>query len=83
MSFKNIVSDLKVTPYEELDLMIKWLGPESTKHAINIRASHLNNPELHVGLKRVWERLDEKYGAAEMVEESLKRNVENFQTLQR
>ena len=79
MSFKSIVAELKVTPFEELDLLAKWLGMESARQAINIRGSNMNNPEL--GLKRVWERLDEKYGAAEMVEESLKKKLRDFPTL--
>ena len=65
-SFKSIVSKLKVNPFEELDLLAKWLDVESARQAINIRASNMNHPELC--LIRVWERLDEKYGAAEMVD---------------
>ena len=70
------MAELKVTPFEELDLLAKWLGVESARQAINIRGSNMNNPEL--GLKRVWERLDEKYGAAEMVEESLKKEAQRL-----
>ena len=79
VSFKNIVTELKVTAFEELDLLAKWLGTESARQAINIRAANMNNPEL--GRIRVWERLEEKYGAAEMVEDSLKKKLREFPAL--
>ena len=44
VSFKSIVTKLKVTPFEELDLLVKWLGVDSSRQATNIRASNMNNP---------------------------------------
>ncbi|XP_071151786.1 merlin-like [Mytilus edulis] len=43
-SFKNVIDELQVSDSEQIDLLIKWLGPESGKHAMSIRASNANNP---------------------------------------
>lgn len=55
--------------------MIKYLGPESSKHANSIKISNVNNPTR--GLQRVLERLDEGYGSPEMVEFALKQKLSN------
>ncbi|XP_071177333.1 uncharacterized protein [Mytilus edulis] len=78
-SFKNILSELSVTAMEELDLMVKWLGPESTRHANSIRASNIHDPTK--GLQRLWERLDERYRSPESVEASLIAKLNNFPKL--
>lgn len=69
-SFSIIMKDLSVTPMEELDLLIKFLGLESKQHAMRIRASYPIDPAK--GLYRVWERQDERYGSPELVESILK-----------
>ena len=43
-SFTGIVKELNVSPFEELDLLVKWLGPESKRFASSIRSSNINNP---------------------------------------
>ena len=78
-SFKNIMSELSVSSFEELDLLVKWLGPETSSQVLNIRAAHANNPTL--GLKMAWERLDNKFGCPEMVDEALKKKLHNFPRL--
>lgn len=78
-SFKGIVEELGCTPVEELDLLVKWLGPESKKYAMSIRTSNANCPSR--GLQRIWERLDERYGCPEMVEAALKNKLANFPKL--
>ncbi|XP_071167095.1 uncharacterized protein [Mytilus edulis] len=78
-SFKNVTDELQVSDSEQIDLLIKWLGPESAKHAISIRASNANNPTI--GIQRLWKRLDERYGAPEMLEASLKIKLAKFPTL--
>lgn len=62
-SFCGVVKELSLTPSEEFDLLIKWLGPESRKHAISLRTANANDPGR--GLKRLWERLNERYGSPE------------------
>lgn len=68
--FKSIIQELSVTTNEELDLLIKWLGTESAKHAT------VKDPEK--GLQRIWERMDERYGSPELIEMVLKAKLTNF-----
>ena len=78
-SFQGIVEELDCTPVEELDLLVKWLGPESKKYAMSICTSNANCPSR--GLQRLWERLDERYGCPEMVEAALKNKLATFPKL--
>ncbi|XP_056020363.1 uncharacterized protein LOC125680242 [Ostrea edulis] len=75
-TFKNITKELNVTPFEEMDLLVKWLGPESRKFASSMRASNINNP--FTGLRRIWDRLEERYGRPEMIETALKQKLYSF-----
>lgn len=78
-SFQSIMQELQVSYVEELDLLVKWLGPESAKHALSIRSSNAGNPER--GCFRIWERMDERYGSPEMVESALQDKLTNFPRL--
>ena len=40
ISFQNIVKELEVTVTEEIDLLLRWLGPESRKQASSIKMSN-------------------------------------------
>ena len=71
--------ELGVTPFEEIDLLVKWLGPESSKSAKSIRAA--NAHDLPRGLQRIYDRLQERYGRPEMVESAMKRKLNSFPTL--
>ena len=73
-SFKSIMSELSVSPFEELDLLIKWLGHESKKFAMSIRFSIPTQPKE--GLECILERLNERYISPELVEAALKRKSE-------
>lgn len=75
-SFKAITRELVVSPTEESELMIKWLGPESTRFAQSIRTSNIDNPS--VGLQKIWQRLEDRFGNPEMVETSLKSKLADF-----
>ncbi|XP_048734152.2 uncharacterized protein LOC125650167 [Ostrea edulis] len=75
-SFRAVTSELEVSPLEESDLLVKWLGPESAKFAQSIRTSNIGNPTR--ALAKIWERLEERFGAPEMVEASLKTKIGNF-----
>lgn len=78
-TFRRVMEELSVDASEEIELLIKWLGPVSSSHAKSIKISSVNNPSL--GLKRLWERLDDRYGCPEMVEEAIKRKLEHFPKL--
>ncbi|PIK48185.1 hypothetical protein BSL78_14928 [Apostichopus japonicus] len=75
-SFRDVIRDLNLLPREELDLLIKWLGGKSSLHAKRLRSAQVTNPQ--VGLDMVWQRLDECYGAPEVVEQALLRKVDDF-----
>lgn len=51
-SFINISQDLGVNPTEELDLLLKWIGSDSTKHAQSIRIANASNPAE--ALRKMW-----------------------------
>lgn len=78
-SFLNISRDMGVNPREELDLLLNWLGPDSTKHAQSIRIANASHPAE--ALRKVWERFDERYGSPELIESALKRKLMNFPKL--
>ena len=78
-SFKDVIKELSVSPFEEFDLLIKYLGVESKKHAMNIRAANMS--DLKLGIKRIWERLDDRYGSPEMLEEMMKKKIRDFPNL--
>ncbi|KAM4014162.1 uncharacterized protein ACNLHF_004040 [Anomaloglossus baeobatrachus] len=75
-SFQNITTDLGLPHREEIDLLVKYLGEESGKHAARIRDININHPE--VGLKMIWNRLDECYGSAEAIEKALFKRIDDF-----
>ena len=52
-SFANVLEDLSVDAREELNLLVKWLGPESSKHVQSMRIAKANDPAE--ALKKVWE----------------------------
>lgn len=78
-SFLSATKDLNLSPREELDLMTKWLGVESSEQAKRIRAVHVLNPA--VGVNMVWQRLEECYGTPEVIEDALLKKIENFPRL--
>lgn len=75
-SFQTATSGLKLTPSEELDLLLKWLGKESAEQVEQIRAIHIHRPEA--GLAMAWDRLDQTYGSAEAIENALFKRVDSF-----
>jgi hypothetical protein len=68
-----------VTPTKELDLLTRWLGPESTRQVLSLRSSNWHD-EMQ-GLVNIWERLDERYGCPELVEVSLIERLDQFPNL--
>jgi hypothetical protein len=43
-SYQSATKELGVTPFEEIDLLVKWLGPESSRLAKSIRAANVHDP---------------------------------------
>ena len=75
-SFENATVGLNLSPSEEMDLLLKWLGKESAEHIEQIRAIHINHPEA--GLDMAWGRLEQRYGSAEALEDALFKRLDNF-----
>ncbi len=75
-SFQSVTRDFNLTAREELDMLVKWLGPESSQQAKRIRSVHAHNPAL--GVQMAWHRLEECYGSSEVIEDALLKKLENF-----
>jgi len=75
-SFTDVVREMGVSPAEEIDLLIKWLGPDSKRHAVTLRSAY--NTDYVSGLKKIWERLDDRYGSVESVHQSVMSKLERF-----
>ncbi len=68
-SFINVLEGLSLTLSEELDLLIRWLGPQSSEQVKRVRAVHVADPAA--GCRMVWSRLEESFGSAEIIEKTL------------
>ena len=75
-SFHNATRDIGLSAKEELDLLLKWLGKESSDHVRRLRAVHVHDPDT--ALKKSWERLKEQYAAPEVIESILFRKLDAF-----
>lgn len=42
-SFQCVVNELQIMVSEQMDVLVKYLGPESRKHALSIRTSNILN----------------------------------------
>ena len=78
-SLSNIVQELGVTPFEEMDLLVEWLGPESSKCARSLRSANTHNPTL--GVTRIWDRLHDRYSRPEIIESVPKGKLDSFPNL--
>lgn len=70
-SFHNAIRDLGLSASEELDLLTKWLGKESSCHVRTIRQVHVNHPSA--ALNHAWRRLSKLYAASEVLEKAFKK----------
>lgn len=75
-AFSSTIEGLDLTAAEELDLLVKWLGKESSEHARRIKSVHIKHPAA--GLRMTWERLEQCYGTAEAIERALFARLKNF-----
>lgn len=77
-SFKLVTSEINVNPTEEIDLLIKYLGTESKKQALNLKSVYKDPTECVV---KIWERLDERFGSPEIVNKLLQKRIDQFNNL--
>lgn len=75
-SFLAALRELSLSAQKELNLLVKWLGPESSAQAKRLRSVHVNNPRA--GVYMIWQRLEEIYGSPEVIENALLRKLETF-----
>ncbi|XP_037509614.1 uncharacterized protein LOC119386370 [Rhipicephalus sanguineus] len=75
-SFKGVIRDVDLSAQEELDLLIKWLGPESSRQVWRLKSVHVD--DFSRGLNVVWKRLDDTFGRPEAIEDALLKRLEDF-----
>lgn len=75
-SYKNATQGLALTATEELDLMTRWLGKESSNQVKRLRSVHVASPDI--ALRKAWERLQECYAAPEVVKKALFTRLDKF-----
>lgn len=75
-SFCNVIDNIGLSVAEETDLLIKWLGKESSEQARRLRAAYIRDPQG--GLRAIWQRIEECYGTPEAIEEALFARLESF-----
>lgn len=68
-----------MTGKKEHDLSFKWLGRHSAEQVKRMRAVHVNDPKK--GLRMAWVRLNQCYGAPEVIEESLWKMIDGFERI--
>lgn len=61
---------------EDIDLLVRWLGPESARQPESLQTANLHYAEK--GLKCIWKRLDERHGSPELTKSTLKEKIARF-----
>ncbi|XP_056394792.1 uncharacterized protein LOC130290758 [Hyla sarda] len=74
-TFKAAIANLNLTAEQELDLLIKWLGPGSTNRIKSLRTVYVGQAEA--GLAAAWQRLERTFGSAEAIEKALFKRLQN------
>ncbi|KAM4048593.1 LOW QUALITY PROTEIN: uncharacterized protein ACNLHF_011392 [Anomaloglossus baeobatrachus] len=75
-TFKAAIANLNFTAEQELDLLIKWLGPGSTNRIKSLRTVYVGQAEA--GLAAAWQRLEHTFGSAEAIEKALFKRLQDI-----
>ncbi|KAM9705208.1 uncharacterized protein ACNS7B_001527 [Menidia menidia] len=75
-TFTSVLKGLDISANDEVDLLIKWLGPESSQLARRMKSVTIGHPSAALTL--IWTRLEERYGAPEAIEKALFTKLDNF-----
>ena len=75
-TFKCVMAEISASGSEELDMMLRWTGPESHSQVQSIKVANAGNPSR--ALQLAWNRLDTRYGSPEKVELALKQKLSAF-----
>ena len=78
-TFKSVVKEFEIQPEEEIDLLLKYAGAQSKRFIESIRLS--NDNDMQRGIALIWERLNERSDAPEMVESSVRDKIKFFPRL--
>nr|XP_054587010.1 uncharacterized protein LOC129152514 [Nothobranchius furzeri] len=78
-SFLNATGGIDLTYSQQLDLLVKWLGKESSEHVKRIRAVYTSSPKAAFQLS--WDRLEECYATPEVVGNALFKKLDGFPRL--
>lgn len=70
------MENLGLSVAEETDLLIKWLGKESSEQARRLRAAYIRDPQG--ALQAIWQRIEDCYGTPEIIEGALFTRLESF-----
>ena len=75
-SFQSIITELEATSSEQLDLLCRYLGNDSSKQAASLRAANFHDENGAV--QKIWDRLDMRYGAPELLVSSIRERLDKF-----
>ena len=75
-SFKNMIAVVKVSPSEQLSLIIEYTTKESKRLAQRLRNAYIDNPGE--GLKEVWYKLGERFGSSSVVTQVHLQKINSF-----
>lgn len=75
-TFTSVLQGLDISANDEVDLLIKWLGPESSQLARRMKSVSIGHPSA--ALRLIWTRLEERHGAPEAIEKALFAKLDNF-----
>ncbi|KAJ8309956.1 hypothetical protein KUTeg_011821 [Tegillarca granosa] len=70
------MEEVGASPIEVLELLCQNLGPESSKQAKTIKACNADNP--NVAISKIFDRLEKRFGAPELIEKHLHKKIKNF-----
>lgn len=75
-SFQAVTSELNITSREEIDLFVRWLGPDLSNQAKCIKSVQVSNPSF--GVHMIWRRLEDCYGCPEVIEQAMLKRLDSF-----
>ena len=78
-TFRSVINEIQIEPFEQIDLLVRYLGTQSKRFAESVRLSSECNPNKALSL--IWERLDERYDSPELVEASIRQRIKDFPRL--
>ena len=78
-SFENMIAGVKISPSEQLSLIIEYTTNESKRLAQRLRNAYIDNPGE--GLKEVWCKLGERFDSNSVVTQVHLQEINSFPTI--